>query len=124
MRPSRALIVGLAAAAAATAAFAQGNPVNGKAAFEAQCSGCHSVSGPSFAGPSLEGVYGRQAGTAAGFQYSDAMKKSGVTWTNDSLNVFLADPNKLVPGTIMPVNVPDPQQRDDIVEYLRSLKGQ
>ena len=122
----KAVFATLAAAAlslAASAAFAQGNPVKGKQVYDDNCSGCHVLTGQGFGGPPLAGVYGLKAGTAPGFAYSDAMKKSGVVWDETSLREFLADPSKTVPGTSMVFNLSDPQQRDDVIAYLRSLSS-
>ncbi len=104
----------------ATAAFAQGDPKRGQEVFQDQCSGCHVLTGPGFAAPPLAGVYGRKA-ASADFQYSDAMKTSGIVWNDQSLGSFLSDPSKAVPGTAMTFNLSDAQQRDDVIAYLRTL---
>ena len=115
--------LGLAALLAAGSALAQGDPQRGQQVFQDNCSGCHVLTGPGYAGPALTGVYGRKAG-AADFQYSDALKKSGIVWDDASLHSFLADPSKVAPGTAMNVNVTDPQQRDDVIAYLKTLSPQ
>ncbi len=104
----------------ASAALAQGDPKHGQEVFQDQCSGCHVLTGQGFAAPPLAGVYGRKAGTAA-FQYSDAMKKSGIVWNDASLGAFISDPDKTIPGTAMTFNLTDTQQRDDVVAYLKTL---
>ena len=114
---------GLAAALAlfASPAFAAGDGAHGKSVFEEQCSGCHALSGPAVTAPSLAGVIGRKAGTAAGFSYSDAMAKSGVVWSEQSLDAFLTDPNKLISGTAMYGGMlADPKDRADVIAYLKS----
>lgn len=94
----------------------------GKTAF-AQCSACHSVDGSNGAGPSLKGVVGRKAGTLAGFRFSRAMKRAGFVWDAAKLSSYLADPQKTVPGNLMPFSgVPDDKQRADLVAYLQTLK--
>jgi cytochrome c len=108
------------AALAAGPAMAQGDASKGQQLFQDNCTGCHVLTGPGFSGPALSGVYGRKAGTAD-FQYSDAMKKSGITWGDANLASFLTDPSKLVSGTSMYFNLTDPQQRDDVVAYLKTL---
>ena len=116
----RGVAIGLVVSAAlATSALAEGNPQRGQQVFQDNCSTCHVLTGDAIAAPALAGVVGRKAGTAA-FGYSDAMKKSGLMWGDANLNGFLADPNKLVPGTSMYVNFPDPQQRDDVIAYLKT----
>ncbi len=114
--------VGLIAAVvlSSTAAFAQGDPQKGQQGFQDNCAGCHVLTGEGFAGPPLSGVYGRKAGTAS-FQYSDAMKKSGIVWDDKTIANFLTDPDKAIPGTAMNFSLSDAQQRDDVIAYLKSL---
>lgn len=89
----------------------------------AACAACHSVDGSSGLGPSLKGVVGRKAGTASGFTFSPAMKRSGLTWDAKTLDAFLADPQKSVSGNSMPFpGVPDAKQRTEIIEYLITIK--
>jgi len=92
------------------------------AAFAA-CSACHSADGANGVGPTLKGVYGRKSGTASGFTYSRAMRSAGLTWDEKSLDSFLADPQKAVPGNHMPFpGVPDAKQRADVIDYLKTVK--
>ncbi|MDI7775009.1 PQQ-dependent sugar dehydrogenase [Asticcacaulis sp. EMRT-3] len=100
----------------------------GKQAFDASCSLCHDASPNKsvFQGPPLFGVVGRKIGSTAGFDYSAALKSAGAhgkTWTPAALDAFLANPQKAMPGTQMPVNVPDAKQRRQIIAYLGSLKA-
>ena len=89
----------------------------------AACAACHSVDGTAGVGPSLKGVYGRKAGSAKGFTYSPAMRKSGITWDDKSFESFLADPQKAVPGNVMPFpGVADEKQRAEIIDYLKTVK--
>jgi cytochrome c len=121
--PIRHALIGIAAAGAVLAAgsaFGQGDQQRGQQVFQDNCSGCHVLTGEGYAAPPLAGVYGRKAGAVAGFGYTDAMKKSGIVWDDASLRQFLADPAKAVPGTAMSVNLPDAQQRDDVIAYLKS----
>jgi cytochrome c len=97
----------------------------GKAAFAA-CTACHSVDpgGASGIGPNLAGVVGRKAGALAGFTYSDAMKGSGITWSEGELDAFIADPVGKVPGTMMVAGgISDEAKRAAIVAYLASVPG-
>jgi cytochrome c len=106
---------------AGTAAQAQ-DAAAGKAAF-APCAACHSVNGSNGAGPSLQGVVGRKAGAFEGFRYSRAMKAAGTTWDAASLDAYIADPQKAIPGNVMPFSgMPDAKARADIVAYLGTLK--
>jgi glucose/arabinose dehydrogenase len=115
-----------AALAAATAA--QAAPSTGQAFFQNNCAECHTVDPNmgSRSGPSLYGLLGRKFGSAPGFNYTEALAKagaSGKTWTRAELDVFLTDPDKAVPGTTMPVVVPDKADRDAVIAYLTSLGG-
>lgn len=91
--------------------------------FKQRCQTCHTITPgqPSLLAPSLIGVVGRKAGATA-FNYSSALKGSGLTWDKATLDKFLTGPSKLVPGTRMLVMVPDAKQRGDLVAYLASLK--
>ena len=109
-------------AASAGAAIAAGDPVKGKAEY-ARCSGCHVLSGSTFAGPALTGVYGRKAGSAPGFHYSKALGDSAIVWDDTTLDAFLAAPSKVVPGTNMFSQVPDVQVRADVIAYLKTLSA-
>ena len=116
----------LGEAAAPAAPAAPGDLLaKGKAAFAA-CASCH-VAEPGAAsgiGPNLHGVVGRKAGSLAGFAYSEAMAKSGITWSEDELNAFLANPAGKVPGTAMAAGkVADAERRAAVVAYLASLKN-
>jgi cytochrome c len=88
-----------------------------------QCTACHSTTpGKTIIGPSLAHVYGRKAGSVAGFQYSDAMKSSGLAWNAGNLDAFLANPAGKVPGTLMGLaGIKDAAQRKAIIDYLKTL---
>ncbi len=74
-------------------------------------------------GPNLRGVVGRKAGTLPGFAYSKALRDSGIVWTGEELNKFLESPRKSVANTSMMYNgEPDPVKREEIINYLGSLK--
>lgn len=97
---------------------------NGATVFN-RCIICHSNSkgAPAKIGPNLFGVVGRKAGTAPGFNYSAAMKGSGIVWTNDKLKLYLAHPAQVVPGTRMTfAGISNPRDVDDVVAYLNTLK--
>ena len=107
-------IAGLAAASMV------GNPVRGQQIFN-RCSGCHSVEGENKSGPFLNGVVGREAATVAKYRYSPALSNSGLTWTEEALDEYLAGPTKAVRGTRMTISVSREQDRADIIAYLKSL---
>jgi cytochrome c len=107
------------------AADAKPNIENGKATFNTMCSVCHSVqkTGGGVEGPNLIGVVGRAAGSQPNFtKYSAALKASKLTWSVKTLNLFLVNPGAMVPGTFMPMQIPDDKTRADVVGFLASLK--
>lgn len=94
----------------------------GKTAF-AVCVVCHSVDAgaPASIGPNLYGVVGRAAGSAEGFGFSEALKSSGISWTEAELDAFIADPTGKVPGTTMATGaVSDNARRKAIINYLKN----
>lgn len=97
---------------------------SGKIAFQA-CAACHGTKpGDVRMGPTLAGVAGRKAGAVKGYAYSDAMSKSGVTWTDAKLDAFMANPKDVMPGTKMVYRgVSSPAQRQAIIGYLKTLPG-
>jgi cytochrome c oxidase assembly protein Cox11 len=94
------------------------DPVDGRDLFNDQCAACHAL-GVNKYGPKLGGVFGRRAGAAPGYDYSPALKSAGLSWSADNLNRWLTSPKKFIPGVKMPVSVPDPIARRDIVAYLQ-----
>jgi cytochrome c2 len=112
--------------ASASAAAASGGTVAAAAtpptAFN-QCKVCHSVEkGDHGLGPSLAGIYGTKAGEIPGFEFSDAMKNSGLTWNADNLDRYLENPQKVIPGTKMSfAGVKDAAKRKAIIDYLKTL---
>lgn len=96
----------------------------GAAAFETSCGVCHALEPTAGKiGPPLTGVFGRKAASVAGYPYSAALKSSNVVWTRTALDAFLMSPAKLIPGTRMMINVPDPASRKDIVDFLADPDG-
>ena len=111
-----------AVCAAASPAWAAGDAQRGPQAYEARCGGCHSVD-TDRVGPRHAGVLGRRAGSVRGFTYSDALRKSGLTWDAALLERWLANPEALVPGQRMGYQLADAQARADIVAYLTTLQS-
>lgn len=112
------LNIGAASLAAAEDAAA------GRAVFDEHCARCHNpdAAGKTY-GPSLVGIIGRKAASVEGFEYSDALKKSGLVWTVDALRAWMADNTGLLPGTRMRhVGVNDPLEQDMLLAYLNTLK--
>jgi alcohol dehydrogenase (cytochrome c) len=105
-----------------THAWAQGNATAGKTVFENQCASCHSTEpGKQGFGPSLAGVMGRQSGILPGFTFTPAMINAHLTWDAKTLDEFLTSSTQKVPGTSMPVSLPDPSARADVLAYLGTL---
>jgi cytochrome c len=95
-----------------------GDPARGETVFH-KCQGCHSID-RNRVGPKYLGLFGRQAGSLPDFNYSKAMKNSGIVWNEKTLDVFLADPRGVVPGTKMTyAGIKDPQDRADLIAYLK-----
>ena len=122
-----ALLAGLAGLSASPA-NAEGDAANGERVF-AQCRACHSLTdGQNRVGPHLAGLFGREAGSVAGYTYSAAMKGSGVVWDDASLESHLAQPKDFIPGNkmglVFPRGVSNPQEREDLIAYLRQATAQ
>ena len=112
----------LAAVFTATAgvAWADGDAARGEKKFE-ECHACHALErDKESVGPSLFGVFGRKAGEGADFRYSPAMKRSGITWTPQTVDAFVADPQATVAANRMPyAGMPDVGDRADLVAFLQ-----
>jgi cytochrome c len=117
----------LAGAAVAAAVLAPTTPTAAQSAagvppaFNA-CRACHTVQkdAKSGIGPNLHGVVGRPAASLPGFNYSPALKASKLRWDEKTLDEYLTNPGKKVPGTRMPISTPDPAKRAAIIAYLKS----
>jgi glucose/arabinose dehydrogenase len=97
---------------------------DGAAIFHERCATCHSIRDEAGQGPGLGGVVGRRAATGRGFGYSRALRQSaqsGQVWTEAELSRFLESPGRAVPGTTMPVAVPDRIERNALIAYLATL---
>jgi cytochrome c len=94
----------------------------GQELFLRRCRGCHGLD-EDMEGPRLRNVYGRVAGSVASFEYSAALRKSAITWNADSLEKWLASPDRLVPGNDMSFYVERPEERAAIIEYLKGIAG-
>ena len=101
---------------------AEGDPSRGKALFEKRCTGCHALT-QNHEGPQLQGVYGRTSASVADYAYSDALKKARIVWDDHSLDKWLADPDTLVPNNNMDFLVSNPQERMDLISYLRLVSA-
>lgn len=117
MRRLAAALAGLLALAVGHTAAAAGDPAHGEEVY-VRCMACHALASDRV-GPHHCGVVGRHAGRVPGFAYSDAMKRSKLTWNEKTLDRFIAKPMAVVPGTSMTYDgVPDPKDRADLIAYL------
>jgi cytochrome c len=94
----------------------------GRQLFEKRCTGCHSLDRHK-EGPNLSGVYGRQAGTAPGFNYSPALKSAHFVWDDQRLEKWLIDTQSLVEDNNMDFHVPKADERAAIILYLKSISA-
>lgn len=102
------------------------DPETGARVFGA-CAACHSLEpGRHMTGPSLAGIWGREAGTVTGFdRYSEALRESELVWDARSLDAFLADPQATVPGNRMPFRgIDNAEARADLVAFLEQVGGE
>jgi len=95
----------------------------GQDLFEDRCGGCHTLAEASApTGPTLRGVVGRKMAAVSDFQFSDALKAKGDYWTYQTLDAYLANPQKFAPGTTMTVSIYEADDRGAIIQYLATLK--
>ena len=114
-----ALVMGLACSAAQAQT---GDAARCQRLFNQQCRACHTLDkgGASVTGPNLNGLFGRKAGTAPGFAFSEAMINSRIVWNEQTLSDYCALPSNVVPGTSMVFNgVKQPGQLADLVAFLK-----
>jgi cytochrome c len=100
----------------------RGDPTRGAALFEKRCTGCHSLS-QNRQGPRLQDVYGRTSGSVADYAYSPALKKSHVVWDQSTLDKWLTDPDAFIQGNEMDFLVSKPQERLDLIAFLKQASG-
>jgi cytochrome c len=120
MRGATLTTTALAAALLITTAHAEGDALRGEAHFK-ECAACHKLdAGANEVGPSLHGIFSRKAGELADFRYSPAMRRSGVTWTAETLDKYIADPQAFIPANRMPyAGMSNASDRADLIAYLQ-----
>jgi cytochrome c len=116
----RTVVTALLASLLVVPVHAEGDAARGEAQFK-ECAACHKLAAATNeVGPSLHGIFSRKAGELADFRYSPAMKRSGVTWTPDSLDKYLADPQAFIPANRMPyAGMSNATDRADLIAYLQ-----
>jgi cytochrome c len=116
----RMLLWTVALVTAAGAARAGGDAARGEKLYE-DCAACHSIErGVNGVGPTLYGIFGRKAGELDDYRYSPALKRSGIIWTEGTLDTFIADSQATVPANRMPyAGMPNAADRDDLIAYLQ-----
>jgi cytochrome c len=118
-----AFVVLASAAMAQLVANPQVGSVGRGAQVFAQCANCHSLEPDrNLAGPTLHGLFGRKAGSQPGYQYSRAMRRAKLIWSEDTLSMYLAAPQKVVPqdAAASACRVRDPTELGDLLAYLRA----
>lgn len=114
-----AAAAGTAAAGTAAAAPAAGRAALGQQLYASHCAACHSID-YNGVGPAHRGVFGRKAGSAPGYTYSPALAASSVVWDARTLDRWLTDPERLVPGQKMGLKVASPAERAALIAYLKT----
>src|SRR5216683_929981 len=113
-------MLGKSAGGSEAALAGAGDAAHGKSVFEKRCTGCHAMeTNTGREGPQLGGVFGRKAGSVAGFAYSAGLKNSGLTWTDATLEKWLSDPDLMVPDNKMSFSVPKAEERRDLIAYFK-----
>ena len=123
--PTSILAVGAIAAVplGGSPALAAGDAAAGKQVFTTTCGACHSTEPRvNMIGPSLAGIVGSKSGAVPGYSFSPALKAANITWAEQTLDKFLENPKQDVHGTKMPIMVPNPKDRDNVIAYLETLK--
>lgn len=133
--PERLLSVGLTLSSLAIAAFLYCSPAakasgqmetgdarRGQDLFQKRCASCHSLDAEK-KGPRLRGIFGRRCASLRSFTYSDALKNANIVWDADALDKWLADTDRFIPDNDMNISVRNPQERSDIIAYLKQVSG-
>jgi cytochrome c len=114
------MLAGAISAALAGTAWAgrpAGDASHGEALYEA-CQDCHSLD-KNDVGPRHRGVFGRKAASLSDYDYSDALKSANITWNEETLDKWLTDPQAVAPGAKMFFHLDNPQDRADVIAYLK-----
>ena len=120
----RSAYAALALAAVIGTAIAEDRVQSGRQVFEQRCRTCHGGTAAADypIGPSLSGIIGTKAGTQDSGMHSRAIMDSGIVWNRESLRRFLSNPQREVPGALMPARVVSAAELDNLLDYLESLR--
>lgn len=118
----RILVAALIACASFSPPVLAADATRGGDLYESRCFGCHSLDANRI-GPMHRGVFGRKAGAVAEFAYSPAVKNSPVVWDEQTLDRWLTNSQQVIPGTRMNFRVALPEDRADIIAYLKKESG-
>lgn len=105
----------------APVALAAGDGARGRELYETRCIACHSIDADRI-GPHHRGLIGRRAGSVAGFGYSPALRAAELSWSDATLDRWLADPEGTIPGQKMNYRVADARDRADLIAYLATAR--
>ena len=121
---SRSLVALVALALTSSAALAEGDAAAGEKVYK-KCKTCHVIDAEkNKVGPHLVGIFGRTAGAADGFRYSDAMMESGITWDEETIAAYLADPKGYIEGNKMAfTGLKKEDQIADVIAYMKQATG-
>ena len=113
-------ILGTGAPARADPDLARGEKLWGK------CRACHTLEpgGRHKVGPNLHGVFGRAAAALPDYNYSDAMRRAGIVWNEETIDRFLAATQDFLPGTKMYGGLAIPRDREDLIAWLKSASSE
>jgi cytochrome c len=114
------VLAGAVSAALARGAWAgglTGDAARGETLYEA-CQDCHSLD-KNDVGPRHRGVFGRKAASLPDYDYSDALKSANIVWNEETLDKWLTDPQAVAPGAKMFFHLDNPQDRADVIAYLK-----
>jgi cytochrome c len=114
------VVICVAGLGPAAQAALPGDAARGERLYQSRCGFCHSPDHDRF-GPRHRGVFGRRAASVPGYRYSAALAAQTFTWNAATLDRWLEDPRRFVPGAAMSARTKDPQQRADLIAYLKSL---
>lgn len=120
MNTDNSIVLAVALMAVAPHAFGAGDAVRGQQLYESRCVACHSVD-QSRVGPAHRGVFGRRVGRVADYDYSPALKASRLIWSERTLDAWLTNPERMIPGQRMGYRVTDANDRADLIAYLKAV---